>query len=352
MKKYFLAVFLSCFAFISLAHANDFYKGKVVQIVEEGEEDIFGTIKKYQVLEVKIISENRKNEIVSIAKGDYSFITDKQKLKVGSKVVLSENESGFHITDPFRLDSLLGVVLIFALLVLFFGRLKGLKSLLSLTFSLGVIIYFIIPQILNGGNPLLINLLGGSLISVVSIYLSHDFSKKTNLAVLSTVLTFICAIIISFIFVAWTKLFGVSSEEVIYLYVGMGKIDLQGLLLGGILIGILGILDDVTTTQCATIEVLSKAHKKISFSQLYKQGFSIGREHMVSMVNTLALAYIGVALPLFLLITLNKNQPLWTIINSEFIAVEIVRTLAGGCALILAVPISTFLSAYFYSRKK
>lgn len=351
MKKVFLVVFISFCSFISLAHANNFYKGEVVKIVEEGEEDIFGTVKKYQALEIKIISGERENEIVSIKKGDYAFITEKQKLKIGNKVVLSENELGFHITDQYRLNSLLGIVIIFALFVLFLGRKKGLKSLLALTFSLGVIVYFIIPQILNGQNPLFINLVGGSLISVVSIYLSHGLNKRTTIAVLSTVISFICAIIISFLFVSWAKLFGVSSEEVIYLYVGMGQIDLQGLLLGGILIGILGILDDVTMTQCATVDVLSQTNKRISFKKLYQKGFSIGREHMISMVNTLALAYIGVSLPLFLLITLNKNQPLWTIINSEFVAVEIVRTLAGGCALILAVPISTFLSTYFYIRK-
>jgi uncharacterized membrane protein len=353
MKKYFswLSVFLFCFLIITPVHANDFFKGEVLEITQEGEEEIFGTTQLFQEFDIKITSGNHKNEIIPIEKGDYSIVTEEQKLKVGDNVVLKKREGSFYITDKYRLGALLGICLLFVAFAVGFGRKRGFMSLVGLAFSFFIILKFIVPQILNGQNPLVVSLIGGSLISVFSIYLSHGFKKRTTLAVISTIFTFLCAIGISVFFVSWANLFGVSSEEVVFLQMGVGDVDLKGLLLGGILIGILGILDDVTTTQCATVEEIYKANKQTSFAKLYTQGMSVGREHMASMINTLALAYAGVALPLFLLFTFNNDQPLWTILNSEFIAEEIVRTLAGCCALILAVPISTVLSTYFYMRK-
>ncbi len=331
--------------------AQNFLRGEVIQIHEEGQEEVFGTMQKFQSFDVKLLSGNTKDEVVFVEKGNYSIVTEKQKVSVGDGVVLMDREEGVYVTDKYRLNALWGISLIFVIFALVFGRKRGLTSLIGLVFSLFVILKFLIPQILNGANPLMVSLVGGSLISVFSIFLSHGFRKRTTLAVISTILTFFCAIVISFFFVSWADLFGVSSENAIFLQIGLGNVDLRGLLLGGILIGILGILDDVTTSQCATVEEIYKTNPKTSFQKLYQQAMSVGREHMASMINTLALAYVGVSLPLLLLFTFNNNQPLWTILNSEFIAEEIVRTLAGCCALILAVPISTFLSTYWYIKR-
>ncbi len=337
---------------INIAQADNYFKGKVVKITDEGVEEVFGQNKIFQEFDVQIIDSDKKGEVFSLGKGDYSIITEEQKLKVGDKVVLSERGDSLYVVDRYRLKMIFFITFLFMILTVVLGRKTGFMSLVGLALSFFIILKFIVPQILIGKNPLLVSLLGGTLISIFSIYISHGFKKRTTLAVLSTIITFVCAIIISYFFVLWTTLFGVYSEEVIYLHLGLGEVDLKGLLLGGILIGILGILDDVTTSQCAAVEEIYKANSQTNFTRLYKQGISVGKEHMASMINTLALAYAGVSLPLFLLFTLNKEQPLWVILNSEFVAAEIVRTLAGSCSLILAVPISTFLSTYFYTRKR
>ena len=129
------------------------------------------------------------------------------------------------------------------------------------------------------------------------------------------------------------------------------NINLRGLLLGGIIIGVLGILDDITTAQAAATEEIFKANRRLGFSELYSRAFSVGREHITSLVNTLVLAYAGASLPLFLLFTLHI-QPWWVTLNSETIAEEIVRTLVGSMTLTLAVPITTGLAAYYYTKTK
>ena len=147
-------------------------------------------------------------------------------------------------------------------------------------------------------------------------------------------------------FVYLGKLFGMGTEESIFIQSGvLQEVNLRGLLLGGIIIGALGVLDDITTAQTAAIDELSKANHKLGFAELYKAGTSIGREHIASLINTLALAYVGASLPILLLVSLNEDMPWWVMVNSEFIAEEIVRTLVGSSTLLLAVPISTWLAA-------
>jgi uncharacterized membrane protein len=192
----------------------------------------------------------------------------------------------------------------------------------------------------------------------ITIYLAHGFSKKTTIALISTFLTLILTGALSTLFVHMTFLSGLGSDDAYALQIGPeAKINFRGLLLGGILIGTLGVLDDVTTGLSASVFELYKANPKISFGQLLKSGLAIGREHISSLVNTLVLAYAGASLPIFLTLVLNPNNyPLWSILNSELIVEEIVRTLAGSIGLVAAVPLTTFLATIyiteFYSKSK
>jgi uncharacterized membrane protein len=178
------------------------------------------------------------------------------------------------------------------------------------------------------------------------MFLAHGFNKQTTLAFGSTLITLIGAAILSVIFVSLTRLTGAGTEEAFYLQFGsLEKLNLQGLLLGGIMIGVLGVLDDITTGQTAAVYEIHKADPKLKLADLYKRGINVGKEHIASLVNTLVLAYAGASLPLFLIFNLNDSIPLWVNLNSEFIIEEIIRTLVGSTALVLAVPISTFIAA-------
>ncbi|MDP2630168.1 MAG: YibE/F family protein [Candidatus Uhrbacteria bacterium] len=334
-----------------------YYKGAVVRALDKKSGDIVEGSTIVQNVLVRIESGSKKGIEVAAQNAILSNIQGGRALRENDKVVIVESYGidgrSYAVVDSYRLSSLGILALIFIICVWFFGRIRGLSSLLGLTFSIGVLVFFIVPQILQGRDPFLISVVGSLIIAFVSLYLAHGFNKRTSIALLSTVITLVFSALCSVLFVTFGKLFGTGTEEALYLQIGQTEsINLQGLLLGGIIIGIMGVLDDITTAQTAAVDEISKANPSLTFHELYARGLSVGKEHIASLVNTLALAYAGVSLPLFLLFIVNKGQPLWVIVNGENIAEEIVRTLVGSSALIIAVPVATFLAARWYGARK
>jgi uncharacterized membrane protein len=227
-------------------------------------------------------------------------------------------------------------------------------SIVGLAVSLSVIMFFIVPQILAGQDPLFISIVGSLFIMTVTIYLAHGFSRKTHIALASTFLSLSLTGFLAYFFVDISHLTGLGNDDASSLRFGQTEnINFQGLLLGGIIIGALGVLDDITTSLSAVIEELKIANPSYTFRRLVKSGFRIGSEHISSLVNTLVLAYAGAGLPLFLFLILNPlGHPLWVILNSEIIVEEIIRTLAGSIGLVLAVPITTLMASWFVTRQQ
>lgn len=183
------------------------------------------------------------------------------------------------------------------------------------------------------------------------MFFAHGFNKSTRIAVASTGITLAIASALAYLAVTITSLFGTGSEEAMFVQVGAtGSLDLRGILLAGIIIGTLGVLDDITTAQTAAVRELHDAKSTMKFREMFTRVMRIGHEHIASLVNTLVLAYAGASFPLFLLFYTTSAQPLWVIINSQQVAEEIVRTLVGSTSLILAVPISSAIAAYYYTK--
>ncbi len=336
---------------------ENLYKAVVLEVVEEGETGSGDFVNKYQDLRLELLDGPDKGKKVVLTHGNLVTLDESLTVKEGEKVVLLEfsrpdGSTEYIITDKYRLDTLLYITVLFVLTVLFIARWKGIGSLIGLVISFFVIIKFIIPQILDGRDPLLISIIGASGIMVATLYLAHGFSRKTTIALVSTMLTFTFIGVLSVIFVSLARLSGLGSEDAYSLQFGFGdNINFQGLFLGGILIGALGVLDDVTTSLTTAIFEVAKNHRNISFPALFRSGMEIGREHIASLVNTLVLAYAGASLPIFLFIVINPaRNPIWSIINSELISEEIIRVMAGSFGLILAVPLTALLASYFASR--
>lgn len=272
----------------------------------------------------------------------------------GERVVMGREQKAngqvtYVIREKYRIPALVWLTIAFVALGIVLGGRTGITSIAGLAASVAILILFVIPRIAAGSNPLLVSFLGCVAIACTSLYLAHGFQKRTSVALLSIIVTLVLAVAVDLVFVHAAQVFGMGSEESLYLQTGLlQNIDLRGLLLGGILIGALGVLDDITTAQTAAIDEISKANPRMNIAQLLRAGQSVGREHIASLINTLALAYVGAALPLLLLLKTQGDYPLWVTINNEFFAEEIVRTLVGSCTLLLAVPISTWFAAYFF----
>ncbi len=329
--------------------------GQVIDLAKKDEvANVTGIDQTVQYPKVRILNGPEKGKEVEISR--YVVGNSQQHLSKGDKVVVAKtdgyNEDTYYISDRYRAWPLIIIFIFFIALAVIFARFKGLTSVFGLVVSLLVLIKFIIPRILAGNNPLIISFIGAVIIAVLSLYLAHGFSRRTSVALISTLGTLLLATGMAVLFVYLAHLSGLGSEEAFYLQLApFGTINLHGLLLGGMVIGTLGVLDDVTTSQVAAIDEIKKANPALTFNQLYKSGLSVGQEHIASLVNTLVLAYAGASFPLFLLFVVNQQVPLWVTVNSELVAEEIIRTMVGSSTLILAVPITTFLASYYFSQK-
>lgn len=337
-------------------------KARVIEILYEGENpDVFdpSVVNQYQVVKIKILDGEDEGDQIIVRHGEQTKLMENQKVKVGEEVVVTriqkaDGDIEYQIIDKYRLNGMLMMGLFFLVLVLLMSGWKGFGSFFGMLASLLVIVKYIVPQILAGQDPLRISIIGCLVILLVSIYLAHGFSKQTTIAVISTFITLVLAGVLSVVFVNVLHLSGFGNEDAYSLQFGQtANINFRGLLLGGMIIGFLGVLDDVTTGISATVFELHKNNPKIKLPELVGSALNVGREHISSLVNTLVLAYAGASLPIFLFIVLNpQNYPLWFIVNSEMIAEEITRTLVGSMGLLFAVPITTLMAAVVVSGKR
>lgn len=339
--------------------ADKYFRAEVIKIVKEQEKKFLdGTSVRQQNLSLRGLEGEIKGKIIEFEGiGNYDVVS-KNIYKAGDKVLVirSLNEDGsaeYYVTDYVRESNLLWLALAFTFSILIVGGWKGFRSLLSLAASFFVIIKFIIPMVLKGQDPIIITVIGSFIILIFMIYLTEGFRTRSHVSVLSIFLSLIITIFISWFFVGLTKLTGAFSEEVGSLaMIGGQAANFKGLLLAGIIIGALGVLDDVVISQVAAVEQLYGADRNMSRFNLFKNAYNIGVSHISSMTNTLFLAYVGVSLPLLILFLSGQSAfSGWSqAINNEEIGTEIVRTLAGSIGLVLAVPLSTLIAVFWIKK--
>jgi uncharacterized membrane protein len=280
---------------------------------------------------------------------DYTDQSGVGIVRVGRQVKLSVleqpgQEPFYSIVDLERGRPMLLLAGIFVAAVLAFGRWQGARSLIGLAASFAVIVSFIVPAILDGRSPVPVALVGSLAIMIVSLYLSHGLAGKTTAAVVGTALALGLTGALAVAFVQAASLTGLASEEALNANFEVGGLSLRGLLLAGIIIGGLGVLDDVTMSQASLVFELRRANPAAPVGSLIRGALAVGRDHIAATVNTLFLAYAGASLPLLILFA-TSGQSLTSVATSEVVAVEIVRTLCGSVGLIAAVPLTTLLAA-------
>ncbi|WP_327268995.1 YibE/F family protein [Streptomyces sp. NBC_01218] len=279
-----------------------------------------------------------------------------RQLSEGQGVVLAyapdaPHDLQYSVTDVDRKLPMALLAGIFAVAVIVVGRLRGLMALVALAVSFAVLTLFILPAILQGSNPLLVAVVGASAIMLIALYTCHGITARTSVAVIGTLISLVLIGLLGSVFIDWAGLTGNTDDNTGLIHGLYPDIDMSGLLLAGVIIGSLGVLDDVTVTQTSAVWELHQADPSMGARGLYRAGIRIGRDHIASVVNTLVLAYAGAALPLLLLFSIAQSS-VGTVANSELVAAEIVRTLVGSIGLVASVPVTTVLAALVVSADR
>jgi len=327
------------------------YRAEVKNITDEYSAEIWNNTEAvYKTIEVKFLEGPQEGQVVTFD-SDYPLIKEGLKVYINYYIYIDGNEV-YSITNIDRKNRIYFFIGLFVLAVILLGGKQGLRSLLSLAASFLAIFYILLPGILLGWNPLVFSFLVASAILFFAIFFTHGFNKESLVAYGGTMLAVFLTTILAIIAVKVNYLSGQSSDESTYLYFNSGgSLDFAGLLLGAIIIGVLGVLDDIAVTQAAVVSELYDSNKDISRMEVYKRAMRIGREHVGALVNTLVLAYTGTALPLLLLFK-TREYSFTTAINLEIFTTEIIRTIVGSIGLIITVPIVTLMSVYFLKGYK
>jgi uncharacterized membrane protein len=259
------------------------------------------------------------------------------------------SQQPYAFVDFERQSVLLWLAIAFAVVVVGLGRLQGLRSLIGLAVSLFLVVRFVVPAILNGSPALLVALVGSLAVMLVTMVLSHGTGLKSAAAILATTVALLLTALLALLAVGAAHITGLSSEESEILTLGHTGISISGLVLAGMVIGALGVLDDVTVSQASTVMALRRANPALGLRKLFHEGLSVGRDHLAATVNTLVLAYAGGALPILLIFT-DQRVGFGEAINREPVAEQIVAGLVGSTGLIAAVPLTTALAALLAVR--
>ncbi|MGI5165564.1 YibE/F family protein [Spirillospora sp. CA-253888] len=276
-----------------------------------------------------------------------------QRFGTGDKVIvlhLADTPEGnpYQLSDHDRSGPLWLVGAAFVLAVVAFGRWRGLTALVGLAVTFVLLLKFLIPAVLAGEPPLAVAIVCAAAIMLAVLYLTHGFTVPTSIAVIGTLASLTLTGVLAWAAIGLTRLSGITDESSLNLDLTY-QISTQGLLLASIIIGSLGVLDDVTVTQSMTVAELAHANPAYRFAELYRAGARVGRAHIASVINTIILAYAGASLPLLLLFSIGR-QPLGEVLTGSVVAQEIVRSVAGTLGLIAAVPITTALAALARTR--
>lgn len=331
---------------------QELVKAEVLEVVNQYERIIMGTQASttVQELRIQILEGERANEVVRLENdlmvlnpGDTIFVNRLQSI---------DGTEYYLFKDIERRPPMVWLVLILVVLIVGLARWQGVRAILSLGLSIAAILFILIPALLAGYSPIFTSLAVSALILSVILFLTHGFKPHVVITFFGTFAAVAVTCLIAYVWMEWMRLTGFESDASVYLnFATGGTLDLSALLLGSIIIGLLGVLDDVCITQASVVQELRGANHTLGFRELYLRAIRVGRDHVGSLVNTLALAYVGASLPLILLYASSQSSIL-TSINQEVIAAEILRIVVGSIGLILAVPITTALAAWYFKDKQ
>jgi uncharacterized membrane protein len=330
-------------------------EGRIVEIlaVDPPTDDRAGPA---QTLVVEITRGEQRGNQVEVRHGEGEALPETSLTRVGDRVLM-ERASGpdgdrYFISDFVRWPSLLALALLFGVSVVAVGGWVGVRALVSVGFSVLILAAFIIRGILAGNSPLFVSITGAFALLATTLYLTYGWRPKTHAALAGLGLSLLITGALAVVSVNFTRLDGLGAESALFLQLQSGiALDLRGIFLAGVIIGTLGVLDDVTTNQASVVFELKRAAPGLSGRELFRRSMIVGRDHIAAIVNTLLLAYAGASLTLLLLIA-SQSVSFGQTLNRAFLAEEIVRTLVGSIGLIAATPITSAIAVALALRQR
>ena len=358
MRTLWIALCVVAFAFPVSAQelvpdTIEYSRAEVVTVHSSEERLIPGTDTPatYQEITVRILDGAETGKEVQLS-NDYLALDEGDVFYLSRTTNTADGTDYYTIGDPYRLPWLFGLACVFLAVVAVFGGKQGMRGILSLGAGIAVIIGVLLPAIQTGYSPVLVSVGVTSLIVIIGSYVTHGVSRMTTTAVLGMIATIVLTGILAHFSLLLTQLTGFTGDESTYLHLNSrGELDLLGLLLGGILIGLIGVMYDAAIGQSVAVEELYAANPSSTGKHVYLRALRIGREHIGALVNTLAIAYVGASLPLLLLFYGDSVSWLVTL-NREIFAAEIVRILVSSIGVILVVPITTALAVLLLAGSK
>jgi uncharacterized membrane protein len=310
------------------------------------------------IVSARISSGNERGKLVEFE--NYYTNGDGQKLDPGDIIYvtryLADDSNSllavydYSSLDHDRLPTVILFLAVFVGCIIYFGGRQGIRGLVSLAGGISFIVFLLLPGVIHGYSPLFLSIVVASFVASLGAYITHGFSRMTTAAIIGMVLTIIAAAVLAEIGVHFGYLSGVTDENSYNLLTNPASnvvINFQGLLLGGIIIGLLGVLYDAAIGQAVAVEELFRVGPHLPRSVIYERALRIGREHIGALVNTLVLAYVGASLPVMLTLyesLLGNNGYMPPFLNWEFVATEVIRTTVGATGLILTIPITTWVA--------
>jgi uncharacterized membrane protein len=327
------------------------YRAKVLKVISTTKEDVANTgiSQQFQSLEVEITNKDKKGERVTI---DNSVFNSAEGDSVYVRYLKTfEGDEYYSVLEPDRLKVLFALFALFVASAIIFTGKHGIFALLSLALSFGGVFTLLFPQLLAGSNPVVVSLIIAMATLFVVMFISHGFNRVTFSAYFGCLLTVFITVILAKYAVLFAQLSGFSDEASVYLNLSTGgTLSFQGLLIAAIIIGVIGVVDDVSITQASVVAELMHSNNTLSRKELFKRAMKVGKNHSAALINTLVLAYAGASLPLLLLLYTSET-PFLELINREMIATEVIRTLIGSIGLVILVPCATFISVFVLRKE-
>lgn len=270
-------------------------------------------------------------------------------------VLVEENAQGnivfANMVNQYRVEKELGLLALFAVLLLLSSGITGLRTLLSFALAFLLIWKILIPLCLKGYEPILVALGVGTLLTISCLLLVAGCTRKAYAAILSSLLCSLITCLFAMLGTSYLDIHGsVMSWSESLLFAGYEQVNLTKLFQAAIYLSCSGAILDLSIDISAAMEELHLANPSLGKKQIMSSGMSIARSVVGSQTTTLLLAYIGSYLTI-MMVYMAQGTPLMSILNAQSVAAEILHTLVGCIGLVLVGPLTSFVCSYFYGGR-